>query len=493
MSFSRTPSRVHAAFVALSVVSLVVYTLGGDLGRGITLTAMSGSVAVSIAAIRLRIRSTGGVAWSLAFIAFCFLTITGALWLVFVDIGGAASPPQPLADLSRAVGYLFLLGAALFVVSPTAKRDTGGVLDASTVGVGGALALWLTILDPALDEADATAPDRIYALAVLVILSALAGALLRAATTSSAARPALHYFLVAVTLTLAGNVLAVTAADSRTGATPTWVSGIWPFAYAAAWAAAMHPASERIHEGAQRLTGSRLSPRRIVLLGAALSVGPLFGVFSEVVGSRVDWLTLSIAELLLVAMVLIRVAQLAAAHRASTAELEYLAHHDSLTGLANRRAVDRHLNALVARIGTGDAPGVVVLFVDLNGFKGINDDYGHGVGDELLTAVAARLAGSVRRHDGDLAGRVGGDEFVLVVEGEPLAVGGSAMARAHDAFAPPFLLASGPLLVSASIGLASASSGTHTSVDGLLTRADHAMYEHKRALLAPETDPGPQP
>lgn len=492
MSITSTSVRVHASFVALCVAALLALAFGGDLGRGITNTAMSAMVAVSIAAVRLRTRSTNGAVWWLAFVAFCFLTITGVIWLVTVHIGGAASPPQPLADLSRAIGYLFLLGAALFVVSPAARRDTGGVLDASALGVGGALVLWLTVLAPAHDNLGSAGAARAYTLVVILILSALTGALLRAATTSNTARPALAYFLVAVTVTLVAHVLGVVAAEAGIGATPTWALAMGPFSYAAAWAAAMHPASERINEESQRPTGSRLSRRRIVLLGMALSVGPLLGAASEVVGTRVDWLTLSVAQLLLVAMVLTRVAQLAAAHRDSVTLLEYLADHDSLTGLANRRAVDRHLGALVTRIGAGNAPGVVVLFVDLNGFKTINDVHGHVAGDELLVAVARRLAGSVRQHDGDLAGRLGGDEFVLLVEGDPAAVGESAMARARDAFTRPFLLASGPLLVSSSIGLASASIGAQASVDGLLNQADHAMYEHKRTLLAPETYSGAQ-
>lgn len=485
MSTTLTPARVHASFVALCGAALVALTLGGDLGRGITLTTSSGAIAVSIAATRLRARSTGGAAWWLAFIAFCFLTITGAMWLVFVHLGGAASPPQPLTDLSRALGYLFLLGAALFVVSPTARRDFGGVLDASTVGVGAALVLWVTILNPALDKLDAATTTRIYTLVVMVILSALTGAMLRAATTSNAARPALAYFLVAVIVTLIANVLAITAADSRTGATPTWVFAIGAFAYVAAWAAAMHPASAKIDEESQRPTGSRLSRRRIVLLGIALGVGPVLGAIGAIVDAPIDWLTLSIAQLILVAMVLTRVAQLAAAHRDSSAQLEYLADHDSLTGLANRRAVDRHLEALVARVGAGRAPGVVLLFIDLNGFKPVNDDYGHRVGDELLTAVAHRLAASVRQPSGDLVGRLGGDEFVLIVEGDPAETAESVLARAREAFASPFVLAPGPLPMSASIGLASAPSGAHVSVDALLTQADHAMYTHKRESLQP--------
>lgn len=481
MATTRTPAGVNAAVVALCVAALVVLALGGDMGRGITLTTSSAAIAASIAGTQLRHRTTEAAAWWLAFIGFCILTATGAIWLIVVHIGGAAAPPQPITDALRALGYLFLLGAALFIVSPSARRDTGGVLDATTAGVAGALTLWLTLLEPGLDKMGATTTTRLYTLVAVAILSALTGAMLRAVTTSKAARPALAYFLVSVTVALIANVLAVTGADPRTGATPTWAFAIGVFAYIAAWAAAMHPASDMISAGPQDATGSMLSRPRIALLGIALGIGPLLGAVRQLLGEPVNWLTLSVAEIVLVAMVLTRVAQLAAAHRNADTQLEYLANHDSLTGLANRRAVDRHLEALATRVGAGQAPGVVFLSIDLNGFKAINDDHGHRVGDELLAAVADRLAESVRRNSGDLVGRLGGDEFVLIVEGDPDEVGESAMERARLVFFAPFALTSGPMTVSASIGMASAPRGAHVSVDGLLTQADHEMYTRKRS------------
>jgi len=214
----------------------------------------------------------------------------------------------------------------------------------------------------------------------------------------------------------------------------------------------------------------------------------LFGAVGTIVDAPVDWLTLSIAQVILVALVLTRVAQLAAAHRDSVAQLEHLADHDPLTGLANRRAVDRHLESLSARVGASKVPGVVLLSIDLNGFKTTNDNHGHAAGDELLCTVATRLAALVRQHGRDLVGRLGGDEYVVIVEGDPAQVGETLMVQAREVFASPFALTSGTILMSASIGLASASSGKQTSVDELLTQSDHAMYEVKRAV--PHVKPG---
>ena len=94
-------------------------------------------------------------------------------------------------------------------------------------------------------------------------------------------------------------------------------------------------------------------------------------------------------------------------------EMSRMAHHDALTGLPNRTLfLDRAELAVVDARGSGH--DVAVLFIDLDGFKAINDRFGHGAGDELLIEVANRLTSSVRSID--LAGRLGGDEFAVLVE-----------------------------------------------------------------------------
>jgi diguanylate cyclase (GGDEF)-like protein len=157
-------------------------------------------------------------------------------------------------------------------------------------------------------------------------------------------------------------------------------------------------------------------------------------------------------------------------------ELAFLATHDALTGLPNRTLILDRVEQMLVRSRRHQAP-VAALFVDLNNFKSVNETFGHGAGDDLLKAVAARLDGVVR--DVDVLGRLGGDQFVVVTEELSLMAGPELIAeRLLEALEEPFKLAGGEtrLTVTASIGIAIGDRGT---AEELLHDADIAMYRAK--------------
>lgn len=161
------------------------------------------------------------------------------------------------------------------------------------------------------------------------------------------------------------------------------------------------------------------------------------------------------------------------ARKSLTEELARLAHHDGLTGLANRRSVHARVNEALAR---RHLHGVGALFVDLDGFKDVNDTYGHDVGDRVLSVVARRLADVVRPSD--LVGRVGGDEFVVVCEPASPAVLGSVARRIERELDRPVELAGHEAIpIGATVGLAAADATD--DVASLLRRADEDMYRGK--------------
>ena len=157
-------------------------------------------------------------------------------------------------------------------------------------------------------------------------------------------------------------------------------------------------------------------------------------------------------------------------------ELHHQAHHDALTGLANRALFTAWIDGRLAeRDPAGTAP--VVLFLDLDDFKVVNDTLGHAAGDTLLAAVAERIRGHLRA--GDLASRIGGDEFgILVSDRHDLAASLFIAERLIAAFEPPFVIAGSSISVRASIGVAAAGPETKTA-DDLTRNADVAMYSAK--------------
>jgi diguanylate cyclase (GGDEF)-like protein/PAS domain S-box-containing protein len=150
-------------------------------------------------------------------------------------------------------------------------------------------------------------------------------------------------------------------------------------------------------------------------------------------------------------------------------ELSLLAQRDDLTGLPNRRAL---LEIIERRLQAEGSIGV--LFIDLDGFKTVNDALGHDAGDHLLVAVAGRLSANIRADD--VVVRFAGDEFVVLTDPDGLVW---LAARLLEEVSAPFSLTAGRAVVSASIGTAVGRRGDDPTE--LLRRADQAMYRAKRS------------
>jgi diguanylate cyclase (GGDEF)-like protein/PAS domain S-box-containing protein len=164
-----------------------------------------------------------------------------------------------------------------------------------------------------------------------------------------------------------------------------------------------------------------------------------------------------------------------------TAVLTERAVRDPLTGLANRGLLEERLRAVLARDArSGDTTGV--LFLDLDGFKAVNDDHGHLVGDTVLRTVAARLVAGVRPSD--TVARLGGDEFVVLVEAATEEGVAALVHRLRDAVAAPMAIGDLDLKVGVSVGVA-LSVGGMLEPATLVARADRAMYEDKRGTMRP--------
>ena len=159
--------------------------------------------------------------------------------------------------------------------------------------------------------------------------------------------------------------------------------------------------------------------------------------------------------------------------RKAESELAHLALHDALTGLPNRRNLIGRLEA--ALDGENTDAELSVLFIDLDGFKGINDSYGHDVGDSLLTVVGQRIVSATRADD--VVARLGGDEFVVLCEDTGAEEAEFIASRVRASIAEPLTIGDLSLVITASVGAAVA--GSDTEASAMLQQADIEMYRAK--------------
>jgi diguanylate cyclase len=381
--------------------------------------------------------------------------------------------PQPspsIADASWAVTYLALLVAvALLAVERRDRRSVPLVLDGLVAALAVA-AVALTVIHPTLEAfvADVGSPlalavDLAYPLLDVVLLVVTAGVL---ATGRGPRSPALGLLTAGIVL-----LAVVDATFLRLTVTSGLLTGGWfstlsalslgasALLALAAWAPD-RPLDEPSSDVLPRLVAPVTAS--LICLGV-LVVASTAALPSIAVGAATAGLVAAIAR----TAVTFRLVRSAAEHRRA-------ARTDDLTGAANRRACNE---ALARALSTRPADGQLALIVlDLDGFREINDTYGHHRGDELLRLIAQRLADAVR--DGDLLARIGGDEFAVVMDGVGLDAAEEVADRLRASLRRPSAASVEHLSVEASIGIAVCPEDT-TDAAELLRLADLAMYDAK--------------
>ncbi|MFJ4982067.1 EAL domain-containing protein [Streptomyces coeruleorubidus] len=483
-------------FLAAGAVVITVYLVVTAPVRHLFSPVLAGCATVAIlVGIRWH-RPRPSRSWYLFAAGMGLFTVADAIFGAF-QASGTLVPFPSVADVLYLAAYpCFAAGLISLMAAWGSGVRWGAVLDAGIITLGMSTLSWAFIVMPYLRNHLSALPLTVslaYPLADLLLLGIAAQLVL----VSGVRLPTLGLFTVWVGATLAADALYYSTLAATGAPIAADVSySLWMASYPLLGAGALHPSMA----GTTRLvprSQEQLSPARMTvltlpaLLGPALLIADVGGVREQPMHVVAIASIVAVVTVLLVVriMFLARFAE-AQAHkaraRARTAEdalrqqtslqqqLTHQAFHDALTGLANRALFFERLEHALGRPTA--AQNTVLLLIDLDHFKDINDSLGHPVGDELLITVGHRLLGAARRND--TVARMGGDEFAILAEDLREIPAETYAQRFLDRFQEPFALSGHrSVFITASIGIVPITEPA--TLHDALRNADIALYAAK--------------
>ena len=470
------PWRAGVALLGLATIALAAGWGGEDIGTAIADGSALLTAAVATALLWRRARRTTGRArlpWLLLATAAA-LWATGELIWTWIEVVQRREVPFPsVADIAYLGATPFAaLGLVAFSARDGRWFQVRHLVDSFLVAAAALFVTWALVLGPMVRTGGDDLLSNVISIAYPVtdlVLAVLALLLVR--WSGAGDRRALHVVAFALVVMGITDSAFTWMMNQGTFSVTHPITMLWPASYLLlAYASTLTGVDQDESGDDLEPLGAVLTPYVLVVAVAAVATprvleGRSLGPFLTVVGSVI--LALLLGRQVLTALDLRRTVQVL--HERER-ELDRLAHQDALTGLANRARLTRHLEALVGR--TGVAPSVV--YIDLDGFKEVNDHFGHATGDLLLVEVSERLRACT--GEGMLLARLGGDEFVVVVQtGHDAALG--AARDILRAFELPFRCQGESIPFRASIGVASAPAGG--GPEEAMRRADAAMYAAK--------------
>ncbi|WP_051808322.1 GGDEF domain-containing protein [Actinoplanes subtropicus] len=350
-------------------------------------------------------------------------------------------------------------------------KDLPGLLDALVLSTGAAMLSWVFLIVPYVRAADISPLARVVSLAYPVADILVLAVLVRLAT-GRGDRPSAYRLFVGSTLVMLVGDVIYALLELTIGYQPgNLVDVTWLAMYALAGAAVLHPTVAAISRPAPPVADGEVKVSRLVMLAVASMMAPAALGIEWLRGMAIDVPVIVAGCAVLFLLVITRLHGLVRLLSQTLRVVEGQATTDQLTGLANRRRFhDRWQAAL--RDGVGPT---ALLYLDLDGFKPVNDGLGHDAGDAVLVAVAERLRTVVRA--GDVVARLGGDEFAVILPWTGDDQAHALAQRIVEVLGEPFDAGARQVFIGASVGVVVAAQGADPEHE--LRRADAAMYAAK--------------
>jgi diguanylate cyclase (GGDEF)-like protein len=439
----------------------------GEWGQAATEGVAAVACALAAAALRGRAR----LVWGLFSAGLAIWALTDGLYGL-AAVRGADIPEVSVFDVGWLAFYgPMLAGAFLLYLRLRPERGWQGVLDGLLLSTAAAAAGWAFVLEPAAEQASGgltgTLVAVLYPLLDLAILVALGWVVLRQRTRAPAW---LRWVAVAFAVQAAAGLVYVGAAldeeamEVVSAATYMLAATAWAMAALTRiraaerrpWSAGSHDAPPAWSESAPFMVGAA-----VIALSAVATTAKELQAAAAVTG----------------VIMAVRAIDALAVRRGLLAERDRLLVTDPLTGAYNRRFLAQETDRAFARARRGEE-AVSALALDLDGFKAVNDRFGHGAGDELLQAVSTSIAGELRL--GDLLCRLGGDEFLVLCPSTGVDGALELAQRVRRAVRDAAAEVVPEQLVSTSVGVATFP-GDAADPSDLIRNADAALYAAKRA------------
>ncbi|MEV4532716.1 EAL domain-containing protein [Asanoa sp. NPDC049518] len=472
---SQAPAFWAGLFVLVGLAAAIAYLLvDSTTASGITFAVVGGGAAASLVLGSRRNGARPRWPWLLL----------GAASVLFV--AGAVVRPwsteqrgavQLTGDAFTLPGYVLMFAALVGFLTVKHGPKRHAVIDGMLLGLGAGLIFALLFSMPAAGIEDRSAAVStvagLYPIFDLVLVLLVANV----AFTTAIRGPSYLMLIGSMVLLLVGDIGYAIIGVNGTLNGSRLIDLPFLLGFVLIGACALHPSMRHIGRRTP-LPVQAWSWRRLLLLIPALAV-PFVLTAAIPDLSRLDRIVLAVGGALMVALLLLRSVSAVQAYAAAQREYEYQATHDHLTALPNRALLVDQVGQILARPTETDRP-LWLFFLDLDGFKLVNDSWGHYAGDRVIVEVARRLRRTVPA--GAAVARVGGDEFVIA----HVSTADEAIALAERVLASltlPLQATASDVVVSGSIGIAGSAvakaDDALITAEGLLRDADTAMYQAK--------------